>query len=429
VRQWVPALAASLLAACAVAPRPDAGITPVAPTAAAADATPALLPLPAGTWPVDQQGLRTTAGAIYLHNLDARIDTLAARVAESGLLADREKLASGLWHRFRVRGNLADAERVLAMVEDPAGGFAESPRGQFLRAVVLAGFHRFKEAEAALIDAETRGYAEDEVSRQRADLLVALGRYERLEEDFRRSMELVGDFDTLAHRADLRLLKGDLPGAEKQFWAAQSLYGDINPVPLAWLHTQMGIGFLRFGHVERAAEFFAAAVERLPGYYLAEEHLAECEFLLGRHDAARERYLRVIDATGQPEFMAALAEVESARGDAAAAADWNRRADREFRRLVDRHGMAFSQHAAEFFLAQGDVETARRLADDNLALRQDAGSWMLSAEVALAEGEQLTACDALARVRSTGMSPPELADLESRSGACEPAASGARRGR
>lgn len=405
------ALAAGILAACAG--NVERGS---AEPAVAATQTPPALPLGKGLWPVDNAGFRTTAGTIYLHNLDARVDTLTRRVAENSAPEDIEKLLGATWHRFRVVGRIEDAERALALVSEPQSPLSGSARGNFLHAVVLAGFHRFREAESALQRAETMGYETADLARQRADLLVALGRYEELDEDFRRSGELVGDFDTLAHRADLRVLMGDLAGAERQYWAAQSLYRDINPVPLAWLHTQMGIALLRFGQIERAAEFFSAAVERLPGYYLAEEHLAECEFLLGRLEQSRARYLRVIESTGQPEFMAALAEVESARGDHAAAAEWNRRADLAFRRLIDRHGLAFAQHAAEFFLAQGDLATAQRLADDNLALRQDAGSWLLQAEVALASEDRRTACNALDKIRSARLAPPELIELAPRAG-------------
>lgn len=405
------ALAASLLVACAGTAERAA-----VDNAVAAEPAPSTLPLGKGLWPIDNAGFRTTSGSIYLHNLDARVATLTQRVAAEAAGEDIEKLVSAHWHRFRIIGHLDDAERALALVSDPETPLAGSARGNFLRAVVLAGFHRFSEAEHALQRAEAMGHAAAEVARQRADLMVALGRYDALNEDFQRSTELIGDFDVLAHRADLRVLKGDLAGAERQYWAAQSLYRDINPVPLAWLHTQMGIALLRFGQIERAAEFFAAAVERLPGYYLAEEHLAECEFLLGRLEQSKARYLRVIESTGQPEFMAALAEVETARGDSAAAAEWNRRADLAFRRLIDRHGLAFAQHAAEFFLAQGDLATAQRLAEDNLALRQDAGSWLLQAEVALAGNDRRAACTALEKVSAARLAPPELNDLAPRAG-------------
>lgn len=407
------ALSASLLAGCATthyATSSSSAPSPASPAGAAA------LPIGGELWPISTAQLRTTSGAIYLHNLDARIADLEPRAAHSA--SDREKLVATLWHRYRVRGQLSDGERALALLEPGAEQPLQGAGADFLRAVAFAGFHRFDEAEQALLRAEAAGHDPAEVARQRADLLVAQGRYAALAEDFARSAEVIGDFDILAHRADLRLLQGDLAGAERQFWAAQTLYRDINPVPLAWLHTQMGIALLRFGQIERAAEFFAAATDRLPGYYLAEEHLAECEFLLGRLDAARQRYLRVVESTGQPEFMAALADVEDALGNAQGAAAWRARAEAGYRELVARHATAYAQHAAEFFLSTGDIDTARRLAEDNLALRQDAGSWLLRAEVALAEDRTEQACAALAQVKASGLRPPEFTEISQRAGRC-----------
>lgn len=77
---------------------------------------------------------------------------------------------------------------------------------------------------------------------------------------------------------------GDLPGAS--FWhrSAQDFYRDVSPFHLAWLYTQQGIAILRHGDFKSAQPFFAAALARLPSYYLAAEHLAECEMELGQLD-------------------------------------------------------------------------------------------------------------------------------------------------
>jgi tetratricopeptide (TPR) repeat protein len=395
------ALALALLVGCAG--------TPVSAPAPTAGAGPAAAAAPA-IWPISPALYRTTSGATYLHNLDARIATLRERLAAQDSGADRERLAASLYQRYRLRGVLADAEGALALLE---AGVA-SADGHVLQAAVLAGFHRFAEAEAALQRAAAAGADAAAVRRQRADLLVALGRYADLAEDFAASAMPTADFDQLAHRADLRVLLGDLVGAERQYLAAQSQYQDSNPVPLAWLHTQFGIALLRFGQTERAADFFAAAVERLPGYYLAEEHLAECEFLLGRVEAARARYRRVVADTGNPEFIAALAEVEQALGNTAEATALRTRAAAGYAALIARHGSAFAQHGAEFYLERGEPAQALQLARDNRALRADIGSELLLAETAEAAGVHAEACAALQRARASGLRPPELGALATR---------------
>jgi tetratricopeptide (TPR) repeat protein len=365
----------------------------------------------ASTWPADAQHYPTTAGEVYLHNLDARVAMLAARLHRQPSIADRERLAGALFHRYRLRGAMHDAERALELVDDPDHAF-DSGEGLLLRSVVLAAFHRFAEAEQSLQQAGKRGAPAAELQRHRNDLWVAQGRYDLLRADLAQSAQPVADFHQLAHRADLRVLLGDLAGAERQYWAAQSLYRDVSPVPLAWLHTQMGIALLRFGEVERARRFFAVAVERLPGYYLAEEHLAECEARLGEIDAARERYRRVIASTGNPEFVAALAALEAGAGNQAEAAALQRRARDGYEAWLARHPAAAAQHVAEFFLDNGDAGRAHELAAHNFLLRSDVGSRLLLVRTADAIGEHALACEQLDVVRASGLEPPELEEVE-----------------
>ena len=66
-------LLASLLAGCAS--------TPPAAQAPVADATHAVAP---AIWPIDRTLFRTTAGDIYLDNLDGRIEMLRARLLNDG---------------------------------------------------------------------------------------------------------------------------------------------------------------------------------------------------------------------------------------------------------------------------------------------------------------------------------------------------------
>jgi tetratricopeptide (TPR) repeat protein len=403
---------AVLLAGCATTvDRPSAGPASADDTAGAdGGATPAAA---AQTllWPIDRTLYRTTAGDIYLANLDARVDTLSDRLQRNATVADRERLAGALYHRYRLLGRLADAEAALALVDDPSLPVA-SAEGLLLRSIVLAGFHRSGEAEPSLAAAEAAGAAPATLRRHRDDIDVALGRYDRLQDEFTASDRPVGDMYQLAHRADLRVLLGDIAGAERQYWAAQTLYGDVSPVPLAWLHTQAGIALLRFGRIEDARRFFAAAVDRLPGYYLAEEHLAECEAALGATDAARERYRRVIAQTGNPEFVAALAELEADAGNEVEAQRLQREARDGHEAWLARHPAAAAQHAAEFFLSIGDAKRAHALAADNAALRADIGSLLLLAEAAEAAGHDAEACEHLGAARATGLAPPELGDFD-----------------
>jgi tetratricopeptide (TPR) repeat protein len=381
---------------------------PATSNAAATGDAPAADP----TWPLGPQRYRTTSGAIYLGNLDARIEELERVVANGGTPDHRVALARSLYQRYQVIGRIADAEAAMRVVEATVAASSAPGEAHALHAILLVSFHRFDEAEAALASAATAGADAEGLRRTRIELQLARGDYAALRDEFERSAEIAADFQLLAHRADLRLQLGDPTGAAFLYRAAQSTYRDVNPVPLAWLHVQQGIAWLRQGEVAKAREFFAAAHARLPQYYLATEHLAECEARLGRLDEARRLYHAVIAQTGNPEFIGALSGVEREAGNADEAERLASEAEQAFEALLARHPSAAGQHAAEFFIERGQAERADALARDNLALRQDVGSLILLAQTAQAVGDTARACEARARALDTGLRPPEMEELD-----------------
>lgn len=397
---------AMLLAGCAAAPAPE-------PTAPAQIAE-----LFAQRYPLTVEQRATTSADIYLGNLDARVDVLEGQVSGADDANVRGALAGALLLRFRILGRLADGERALELAAAAAAGAPDIPDLHLVNAAALSAFHRFAEAEQALKQAQAAGAAEQNLKSVRRDLWMAQGHYAQLHDDFEHSDEPVADFYELAHRADLRLMQGDLDGASRWYRTAQDFYQDVDPLPLAWLYTQQGIALLRHGHYAQAQVFFAAAHQRLPAYALAAEHLAECEAKLGQLEAARELYRSVIAQTGNPEYIAALADVEDQAGNTAAAAAARKDALAGYRALLARHRPAYAQHAAEFLLRIGKHEEALALARENLVLRQDIASLLLLARSAQAAGQHDEACAAVARVHATGLKPPELADIAPLSLSC-----------
>lgn len=368
-------------------------------------------------YPLTPEQRATTSSRIYLGNLDARIEVLEAELARQQAAGVSGNLAGALLLRFRIIGRLADGERALALAT-AAAREADIADLHLLHAAALTAFHGFAEAEQALTRARKAGASEQSLAPLRRDLLMAQGRYEPLGEDFARSGEPVADFYELAHRADLRLMQGDLQGASRWYRTAQDLYHDVDPLPLAWLYSQQGIALLRHGLYAPAREFFAAAHQRLPEYYLATEHLAECEVQLGNFKRARELYQAVITQTANPEFMAALADLEATDGRPDAAAAARIEAEKAYRDVLMRHRAAYAQHAAEFLLDIGNAGEALALARENIALRQDVGSLILLAKSAEAAGERAEACAAVVRVGATGLQPPELGELTALTTAC-----------
>ncbi len=374
---------------------------------------PLVLYLP--NWPADPDQLRTTSANIYLDNLDARISQLQRSFDHRPDPDLAQALALSLTHRYRIRGVLADAEAAGAVLAAQAAAHPEHGSLQLAHAHWLALFHRFGEAREVIGKVTASDVNAALLASQRDEINLALGRYEDLGAAFQLPGENPpADIYQLAARANAAVLQGDLDLASRLYFEAQSHYRDVGPYPLAWLHTQQGIALLRFGQIEQAARFFSAARDRLPQYYLATEHLAECLTEMGRFEEARALYAEVIEQTGNAEFLAALAGLEEVAGNAALAQSLQAQAQQGYSVLLERHPDAYAQHAAEFYLDIGQTELAHELARRNLALRQDVGSRLLSAEVALRRGDLSTACEQLKQVAATGLQPPEYLDLRAR---------------
>lgn len=393
-----------LLSACAT----------TAPEKTTADISPALQ----GVYPATPERLPTTDGKTYLQNLDARIENLERSVEDSPQATHVTALAANLYHRYRILGKVADAEEALAVIARGVAAHPNNTRARQVHAAILAGLHHFDEALDEL-DAIPEASASRSRNRSlRTEIDLALGRYDQVRELFDRRLEPVEDFHESVLLGNLAVMHGDLTGASVQFLRAQQNYTDSSPFQLAWLYTQQGIALLRFGDFSAARPFFEAALQRLPDYYLAAEHLAECEFELGELDAARARYQSVIEQTGHPEFIGALAAVEAEAGNASRARKLQSEATAAWEGLLNRDRAAFADHAAGFYLETDQTAKALELTRFNLEIRRDVLSLLLHAQAAEANGLQDQACSTLKQAVATGLNPPEMAEAASIADRC-----------
>ncbi|MBY6204225.1 hypothetical protein [Halomonas denitrificans] len=348
----------------------------------------------------------TTSGEVYRANLDARIDSLTARHAADPGGPASATLAALHFHRFKVIGRVDDLDRALAIGNQRLEVDPDDGRARRVRAHILAGMHRFDDARS---DLEHGDRPSDGLQLQ---IALATGNYAAIRSEFDAILQPTDDFYRTVLRGNLAMLNGRLDTASVLFLRAQQMYDDSNPYPLAWLHTQQGIALLRSGDCTNASRFFAAAVDRLPDYYLAVEHLAECERRLGDISSARKRYRKVIAQTGQPEFIGALADLERDAGHGELADQLDARAEREWNRLLQRHSLTFGDHAVDFFLERGQPERALVLAREMLERRRDVLSLALHARIAFENDSAEEGCRSIAAIEATGLTPPERSELE-----------------
>lgn len=396
-------LVVASLAACSSLPEQG---TPEDPSPDKAFASDARDDVPAG--PAD---IRTTSPEIYIGNLNARATSLEQGAARRSSPRFDLMLAETLAHRARVLGKADDRSTALELATSVLEREPDHARALLLRARLLSSVHRFEEALRDLDRAAAVGAARDRTARQRAETLLALGRVDEAMEAAR--PHLGDDLSDLAFRANRHIDRGNPERADELFTRAQESYQDSNPYPLAWLHVQHGVLFLRSDDLERARVFFAAAHERLPGYYLATEHLAETLGLLGETRRSAELYRQVSEQTEDPVFLAALADAERELGNGQAATEAEQAARKGFREWLDREPAAAWQHAAEFYLDRGEMDRALEYARQNADLRQNVGSLLLLARAEKAAGNAGNACRAWQRAHDSGLNPPEFKTLRS----------------
>ena len=371
------------------------------------------------TYPASRSRLATTSASIYMTNLNSRIEAVAGILASDPDSIHQSTLATLLYYRYRIVGKIEDAERALAAATSAVATHPSNGEALHVRATILSGMHLFEDALNDLERAREAGFTEQRLAPLRREIMLALGRYEEVSELDRPAMQPASGFHHAVLLGNLELMKGHVDLASSRFLEAQQLYADSSPFQLSWLYTQQGITLLRSGNCPMAERFFQAALARMPMYYVAAEHLAECERAMGKLKSARSRYVSVIEQTDNPEFIGALAELERESGNQETADKLFARAQKGWNELLARHPEAFTDHAAKFFIASGNARRALALSRSNMENRNDVLSLLLHASANFKADRRSSACRALQQAIATGMRPPEILGFEERIASCD----------
>ena len=393
-------LAAGLLLACRKSPAPVSG-------SGGASALPAA--------PSVKQ--KTTRGDIALRNLSDRIEVLEKQSAKQAQpLAVREQLATALLQRVQFLGTFDDFTRVIEIAEGAVRDFPGQASALLLRARAASAVHRF---EDALRDLDAAALLGADVDARRASIHLALGRdLEKARAFAKLRVDRAPTLEHLGLLANAEAALGDFSAADDFYQAALDTLRDVSPFPVAQLSFQRGVMWGEQAHdPERALPFYAEAVRRIPGYVVANVHLAELEASTGRRDAAIERLRAVVAQSGtpdhDPEPFGVLAELllerDPSDGSAAALIE---RARQGYDMLLARHRSAFLDHGAEFFAGPGhDRPRALALARENLALRQTPRAYGLAIESAFGAGDVAAGCGWMGEAAAVRSRSPELGAL------------------
>src|SRR5215510_720128 len=304
-----------------------------------------------------------------------------------------ESARRGVWARFAVDARLHGAAEAIVYNENLAAQFLgdldaldrlETLASQFARAdvsfrpalvqaEVASTVHRFAEARDHLARAASLGAPREEIDRHSLSIDQACG--VGLDAVLATRRRIVAASGRLEDLVPLGALLADLERfaeADAVYGQALSSYDDVSPFPLTWVCFQLGMLWGELVPVpdsHLAALWYRRAIAYLPSYVKARVHLAEVYVSQGRPGDAEALLLSALSSR-DPEVRWRLADVLIAQGRFEEAERQLNAARFGFNQLLERHLLAFADHAAEFYAGSGnDCRRALELARTNVANR------------------------------------------------------------
>lgn len=324
-----------------------------------------------------------------------------------------EALAVAYMNRGRLTGSFDDYAAAQAAL-DRAFAVADPATGPHLTQASLDfTMHRLARAEAMLaaidryvVPADPGDRAEitlirGDIAFYRGDYRGALARYAEAQAT---DPDAGVDFRRAVHAART----GDVDVAKSRFDRAEALAHRLTPQSRANLELQRGVLELERGRYGQALAHFRRADAMFPDWWLIEEHIAEVTALIGDAAEAEQLYLDIVRRTGNPEFMDALAGLARARGDAAAAKAWTRRARPLWERRLAQFPEAAYGHAIAHFAESGDTARALDLARRNATARPYGEAEVELAAALLAAGRAAEAKPIIDRALGSDWRTPAL---------------------
>lgn len=353
-------------------------------------------------------------------------------IAEPTSWLDLETVALAWMARADLGGRFADyatAEEALRRA------FAIAPAGSgplLVQAELDYTLHRLGNAERHLFRFASRPVPltfeeRAEVDGMLGDLAFQRGRYREAYQIYRNVWGRRQTMHDAYRLAQWHWRTGDFVRADAFLNEAQRRAGS-DPEAVAWLLIQRGTIDLSRGRYEAARRSFASSAQLVRGWYLAEQHLAEVDALLGRDQDAIARLRRILETTDVPEVRDSLARLLRERGDTAAADEQIALAREAWNRMLGSYPEAAYGHAIDHWVdLESDPARAVQLAEENRNLRPNGEAMTKLARAYLAGGRTADARRTLEDILETEWRTAELhalaADIYWRDGDTRRAAS------
>jgi tetratricopeptide (TPR) repeat protein len=211
------------------------------------------------------------------------------------------------------------------------------------------------------------------------DAELELGRYGRAFATFQTMVDTRPGLSAYARVSYARELQGDVAGAIASMRAARDVAG--SGADLAWASYQLGELRFNSGDVDGAGRDYRAGTQADPGYVPNMAGLGKVAWARGDLDGAIEAYASVVRRYPSPEYVTALGDLYTVRGDEA---DARRQYDlvRAEAALFAANGVNTDLEIALFDADHGDPRAALRAARSEWDRRHsvhvaDALAWAL----------------------------------------------------
>lgn len=283
---------------------------------------------------------------------------------------------------LRSDGDLANIPRARNAAEEslrivPA---ALNPAALGLRVKAALAAHRFAEARTDALSLAGIAPALRGTWLLLGDVAFEMGDYTEAERAWGELGRLEpGSSDTQIRRSRMAFLRGDRVEARRCLDVAIQTAEAIGPPTadmVAWCYVQLGYLDFTAGDTAAAELKYRAALTAWPGWYVAEDHLAEAMAARGDYAEAIGIYEKLVERVRRPEIWQSYGEVLKAAGRLSDAAVWQGRALEAYRADVESGGAAYYHHLAGFYAdVQSNPAEALRWANQDMKLRRSVAAW------------------------------------------------------
>ena len=322
---------------------------------------------------VDHPWPSATDGEIAAINLESARRRGWARFAQDPRLPG---VAEEIVEKERLAAQFLGDLDALGRLEELATQFARadaSSRAALVHAEVASTVHRFDDARGHLARAALMGGPCETIQRHVLTIDQACG--VELDAVLAARQRIAAASDRLHDLVPLGAVLADL----ERFAEAEAVYrrafyscDGISPFPLAWVCFQLGLlwgELMPLPDRNLAALWYRRAIAYLPGYVKARVHLAEICATQGQTGDAEALLVSALSSR-DPEIRWRLADVLIAQARFEEVEVQLDAARFGFDQLLERHLLAFADHAAEFYAGSGnDCRSALELARANVANR------------------------------------------------------------